>query len=247
MIDLLDLHTHTTASGHAYNSLYEMAASASGRGIRIFGSSDHAPAMPGSSHYYHFINFKVLPRTLYGMKLLMGVELNIMDFEGNVDLDQDFLEKLDYSIASLHQPCIKSGTASQNTDAYLGAMKNPAIHIIGHPDDCRFPIDYDTLTAAAREHHKLLEVNNSSLTPLSYRQGVRENYARRAGSQGDAEKNAFQRIHTGGFPFSDAADQGGRFSATTGISTQTSASPSLTIRPMSLKRTPAEPTAPPLR
>ena len=167
MIDLLDLHTHTTASGHAYNSLYEMAASASGRGIRIFGSSDHAPAMPGSSHYYHFINFKVLPRTLYGMKLLMGVELNIMDFEGNVDLDQDLLEKLDYSIASLHQPCIKSGTASQNTDAYLGAMKNPAIHIIGHPDDSRFPIDYDTLTAAAREHHKLLEVNNSSLTPLS--------------------------------------------------------------------------------
>ena len=62
------------------------------------------PAMPGSSHYYHFINFKVLPRTLYGMKLLMGVELNIMDFEGNVDLDQDLLEKLDYSIASLHQP-----------------------------------------------------------------------------------------------------------------------------------------------
>ena len=41
-------------------------------------------------------------------------------------------------------------------------MKNPAIHIIGHPDDSRFPIDYDTLTAAAREHHKLLEVNNSS-------------------------------------------------------------------------------------
>lgn len=178
MIDLLDLHTHTTASGHAYNSLYEMAASASGRGIRLFGSSDHAPAMPGSSHYYHFINFKVLPRTLYGMKLMMGVELNIMDFEGNVDLDQDLLEKLDYSIASLHQPCIKSGTVSQNTNACLGAMKNPAIHIIGHPDDSRFPIDYDTLTAAAREHHKLLEVNNSSLTPLSYRQGVRENYVK---------------------------------------------------------------------
>ena len=25
MIDLLDLHTHTIASGHAYNTLYEMA------------------------------------------------------------------------------------------------------------------------------------------------------------------------------------------------------------------------------
>ena len=114
MIDLLDLHTHTTASGHAYNTLYEMASSASRRGIRLFGSSDHAPAMPGSSHYYHFINFKVLPRTLYGMKLMMGSELNIIDYEGHVDLDQDILEKLDYAIASLHLPCIKSGTTVQN-------------------------------------------------------------------------------------------------------------------------------------
>ena len=52
MIDLLDLHTHTTASGHAYNSLYEMARSASERGMRVFGCSDHAPAMPGTCHYY---------------------------------------------------------------------------------------------------------------------------------------------------------------------------------------------------
>lgn len=178
MIDLLDLHTHTTASGHAYNSLYEMAASASKRGIRLFGSSDHAPAMPGSSHYYHFINFKVLPRTLCGMKLMMGTELNIMDYEGGVDLGPDILENLDYSIASLHSPCIDSGTVIQNTGAYLGAMKNPFIHIIGHPDDSRFPVDYDTLVAAAKEHRMLLEVNNSSLSPLSFRQGARENYTK---------------------------------------------------------------------
>ena len=97
MIDLLDLHTHTTASGHAYNSLYEMARSASERGMRVFGCSDHAPAMPGTCHYYHFINFKVIPRTLYGMKLMMGIELNIMDYEGGVDLEQDLLQNLDYA------------------------------------------------------------------------------------------------------------------------------------------------------
>lgn len=178
MIDLLDLHTHTTASGHAYNSLYEMAASASKKGIKLFGCSDHAPAMPGSSHYFHFTNFKILPRTLYGMKLMMGVELNITDYEGGVDLGQDILEKLDYAIASLHSPCIAHGTAAQNTRAYIGVMKNPGVHIIGHPDDSRFPVDYDTLVAAAGEHHVLLEINNSSLTPLSYRQGARENYVK---------------------------------------------------------------------
>ena len=98
MIDLLDLHTHTTASGHAYNSLYEMVHSASVRGLSLFGCSDHAPAMPGSCHSFHFINFKVLPRTLYGVRLMMGVELNIMDYDGTVDLEQSVLEPLDLSL-----------------------------------------------------------------------------------------------------------------------------------------------------
>ena len=61
MTDLLDLHTHTTASGHAYNTLYEMARAAADRGLALFGCSDHAPAMPGTCHYFHFINFKVIP------------------------------------------------------------------------------------------------------------------------------------------------------------------------------------------
>ena len=56
MIDLMDLHTHTLACGHAYNTLYEMARSASEKGVPLFGSSDHAPAMPGSCHKYYFTN-----------------------------------------------------------------------------------------------------------------------------------------------------------------------------------------------
>ena len=50
MIDLLDLHTHTIASGHAYNTLYEMAQSAAEKGLALYGCSEHAPAMPGSCH-----------------------------------------------------------------------------------------------------------------------------------------------------------------------------------------------------
>lgn len=177
MIDLLDLHTHTVASGHAYNSLYEMARSAADRGLSLYGCADHAPAMPGSAHLYYFSNFKVVPRTLSGIPIMMGAELNILDFQGNVDLDQSMLGKLDYAIASLHTPCIdNNGTIADYTNAYLGVLKNPLIHIIGHPDDARFPIDYDTLAAAAKEHHTLLEVNNTSLSPVSVRPGARQNY-----------------------------------------------------------------------
>lgn len=176
MKDILDLHTHTYASGHAYNTLYEMVKSASDRGIQLFGSSDHTPAMPNSCGAFYFINFKVIPRDLYGLHLLMGCELNILDYEGHVDLNEHYLQKVDYAIASIHEPCYKGGTVAENTRAYLGAIQNPYVNIIGHPDDGRFPCDYDTIAAAAKEHHKLLEVNNSSLHPLSPRPGARENY-----------------------------------------------------------------------
>ena len=104
MIDLLDLHTHTAASGHAYNSLYEMIRAAADRGLTLYGCSDHAPMMPGGPHFFHFINFKVVPREVYGVKVLMGAELNIMDYQGRVDLNEDVLKNLDYAIASLHTP-----------------------------------------------------------------------------------------------------------------------------------------------
>lgn len=176
MNDILDLHTHTTASGHAYNTLYEMARSASEKGVKLLGVTDHAPKIPGACHPFYFINFKVIPRELFGIRLMMGCELNILDYEGNIDLGPRYLQGLDYAIASIHEPCYDNGTMAQNTAAYLGVMKNPIVRIIGHPDDGRFPIDYETLVCAAREHGILLEVNNSSLHPQSNRIHARENY-----------------------------------------------------------------------
>lgn len=176
MTDIIDLHTHTVASGHAYNTLYEMVRSASEKGVQLLGSCDHAPNMPGSCGAFYFINFKVIPRELYGVHLLMGSELNIIDYQGSVDLSETYLEKLDYSVASIHEPCYRSGTVAENTSAYLGAIQNPYVTIIGHPDDKRFPYDFDTVAAAAKEHEKLLEVNSSSLHPLSPRPGARDNY-----------------------------------------------------------------------
>ena len=46
MIDLLDLHTHTIASGHAYNTLYEMAQSAAEKDWPFTAVPEHAPLCP---------------------------------------------------------------------------------------------------------------------------------------------------------------------------------------------------------
>lgn len=61
------------------------------------------------------------------------------------------------------------GTADENTRAYIKAMENPNVNIIGHCDNEKFPVDYFALFRAAMENHVLLEINNSSLSPDGYR------------------------------------------------------------------------------
>ena len=176
MKDILDIHSHTIASGHAYNTLYEMARAAADNGMELFGSSDHGPALPGSSHEMYFCNFKSIPKELFGMRLIMGCELNILDYKGTLDLKEWLLKRIDYGIASIHDLCYKTGSREENTAAAVNAMKSPYVQVIGHPDNANIPLDYTALVKGAREHHALLEVNNSSLKPGSPRPGAKENY-----------------------------------------------------------------------
>lgn len=172
---VLDLHTHTIASGHAYNTLREMAKAASDKGLSVLGITEHAPKMPGTCHSFYFHNLKTVPRELYGIRLLLGSEVNIMDFEGNIDLEEWDLKGMDIIIASLHTPCIKPGSIKENTTAYLKVMENPYVNIIGHPDDGRYPVDYRALVEGAKEKGKVLELNNHSLDPKCFRRDAREN------------------------------------------------------------------------
>lgn len=172
----VDTHTHTIISGHAYNTLKEMAKTAADKGLKGLAVTDHAPDMPGSTHLYYFQNLRVVPRQMYGIELLLGAELNIRGASGEVDLSEGVLKKLDLVVASMHTPCFKDEPEKDNvTKAYVNAMENPYIDIIGHPDDGRFPVDYRALAEAAHRTGTLLELNNSSLTPGGFRVNTREN------------------------------------------------------------------------
>ena len=172
---VMDLHTHTIASGHAYNTLREMAKAAADRGLEILGITEHAPMMPGSCSNMYFRNLKVVPRSLCGIEVMLGAELNIIDYDGHVDLDDHVMRQLDIKIASLHSVCILPGTKEENTRAVLGAIRNPMIDIIGHPDDGIYLLDYEPVVEAAKETHTLLEVNNNSLNPAGSRKNTRGN------------------------------------------------------------------------
>ena len=172
---VLDTHTHTIASGHAYNTINEMIAAAQEKELKFLRITDHGPNMPGSSHGFYFSNFRVLPRKYDNLTVGFGAELNILDYKGTVDLDEYILKEMDYLIASLHKCCVEPGSLLENTNAVLEAIKNPYINIIGHLDDSLYKVDYDAICQAAKEHNVLLELNNSSLLPTSFRDGAREN------------------------------------------------------------------------
>ena len=173
---VLDMHTHTIASGHAYSTILEMAAAAKEKGLKLLGITEHAPSMPGTCHEFYFQNLKCLDRNGYALPLLFGVELNILDTDGSVDMTQELLSTMDIAVASLHPPCIPFMDKADTTKTILNIMKNPHIHIIGHLDDERFPVDYEEIAKAAKETKTLLEVNNSSLAPGSFRANAKENY-----------------------------------------------------------------------
>lgn len=170
----LDVHTHTLASGHAYGTITEMAKEASARGLKILGITEHAHYMPGTCDDLYFVNLRVVPREMFGVKLMLGVELNIMDYEGTIDLPDWVLDRLDLRIASIHGNLYPIGTVEQNTAAVLRAMENPRIDIIGHPDDGHCPLDYGQLVRASKECHTLLEINNNALRAPG-RKNVKEN------------------------------------------------------------------------
>lgn len=172
---IIDLHCHTIASGHAYSTLKENIDEAKLKGLKYVGVSDHAPNMPGSTHPFYFGNLGVIKEEINGVKVLKGIEANIMDFDGNIDIPSDVVGKLDYVIASFHPPCINPGNINENTKAILNVMENKEVKIIGHLDDSRYPVDYEKVVVKAKETNTLLEINNSSLRTNSFRVGAIEN------------------------------------------------------------------------
>lgn len=162
---ILDVHCHTIASGHAYSTVTECAKGASENGIKLIAITDHAPEMPGSCGFLHFWNLRSIPKTLYGVEILSGVELNIIDKSGKVDLSERTLKKLDVIIASLHIPCIKPMSYEENTECLINTMKNPYIKILGHPGDPRYPFDIEKVVSAAYDTNTIIELNNASLSP----------------------------------------------------------------------------------
>lgn len=161
---LTDTHAHTVASDHAYSTVHDYFRIARDKGLQLFSITDHAPTMPDGAHYWHFGNMKVIPRVVENVAMLRGIEANILEPEGGVDIPEKLHGFLDFAIASFHEPVFSPADEATNTRAMINTIASGHCQIIGHPGNPNYPIDVEEVIRAAKDNNVLLEINNSSFT-----------------------------------------------------------------------------------
>lgn len=70
---LIDAHTHTVASGHAYSTLQEMAQAAADKGLQVLGITEHGPSVPGTCPLLYFKNMFVVPHMIVTGKTTQAI------------------------------------------------------------------------------------------------------------------------------------------------------------------------------
>ena len=196
-----DIHTHTVYS-HGKGTIEDNAKAAEAAGLKILGISDHGPG-----HIGFGLDMKKIPemrrdiaasKELHpGLDIRLGVEANIINPSGRLDVRPDELQLFDYIIAGYHFGVVGeapfrsvathtggfwysvTGRSTQrtriyNTDLVLKALDVNKIDIISHPG-AKASFDIDAIASACRGTETLLEINNrhGCLTVEGIKQAMR--------------------------------------------------------------------------
>jgi len=164
-----DLHVHTFASGHAFNTIWELASYAKKNNIEAIGILDHGPSMEGAPYVGYFEMLKRLPGEIEGVRIISGCEANVIDLKGNIDLPLSLQKELVLIAVGLHKrtPFPERTNIKQNTEALIRAIQRNRIHMVAHPYRLDFPIDIERVYKIAREYKVLFELNLSLLKQYS--------------------------------------------------------------------------------
>ncbi|NLJ30766.1 MAG: phosphatase, partial [Clostridiales bacterium] len=161
---IADTHLHTLASTHAYSSLQEMIHAAALKKLYVVAVTDHGVSMPGSPRQWYFHNMTVIPRRVEGVVVLRGQETNVVDYDGNIDLETECEGDLDWIVASIHDVCMpeENPTMEQVTNLWLRVAADPRVNVIGHSGSKTYQYDYETVIPEFGRQGKLVEVNEGT-------------------------------------------------------------------------------------
>ena len=178
---LADYHTHTKYS-HGKGTIEDNVLEAISKGIKTIGISDH-----GYKHLAYGIKlndiYKMreeidkLNEKYSNIEILLGMECNILDDHGNIDIHDKIIENCDYIMAGYHFASTPTSLRSMlnhcnnymiknekskeyNTNALINAMKNNDIFIITHPGD-KGDVYIEEVAKVAKITNTRLEINSS--------------------------------------------------------------------------------------
>jgi putative hydrolase len=196
-----DWHTHTVFS-HGKGSIADNVRAAACLGLRGIGITDHGPG-----HLFYGVRrsrlaamrgeIEALRAQNPGLGIFMGVEANIVDASGRLDLSPSEFGFFDYVIAGYHYGAfggnplamgvfhaenmiggalgLSSGRLlAKNTEMVEKALYSNNIKILTHPGD-KGPVDLFAVARACAETDTLFEINarHKSLTAEGLRAAAR--------------------------------------------------------------------------
>ena len=176
----VDTHTHTVLSGHAWSTLGENCLAAAELGMKGLVLTEHGPALVGGAADFTPHSQRMIPETVHGIRVFKGMEINILNENGDLDVPDKYLKQLEFGIASFHHRGgigISIGNEAENTDAYLKVLQNPWIDTIGHADEPKVPCDLEAIILEAKRLGKLIELNNNRVASGIYDSSRMKEYA----------------------------------------------------------------------
>ncbi len=183
MILTADYHTHTVYS-HGKGGILDNARSAKENGLKVIGISDH-----GFSHPAFGLRGYKVPKMVEecksateqtGVKVLMGIESNLIGMDGTVDLKPKRYDAFDLFLVGFHKFVFFKPKAifslflpdmfrtyigkpskwviKENTKAFVNAIKNNPIDVITHLNYFCFA-DVTEVGKVASDYGTYIELN----------------------------------------------------------------------------------------
>jgi putative hydrolase len=183
-----DYHTHTVFS-HGTGSIMDNVIAARKKGLTEIAITDH-----GIRHFAYGVRKKDIARmreevdkinaTESGIKVLLGMECNIISTDGDIDMYDDIRKYLDILLVGFHMMVLPKTVKDAvgiygrnymskmfslgnervkqiNTESMIKAIKRHKIDIITHPGT-RIPLDTTLIAREAAKAGTALEINSHS-------------------------------------------------------------------------------------